>query len=246
MLDQATKHAAADAASGRTLALRLRDPSSEITRALSRGGFLRTERDRLKDEVAALRKAPRPKPKQLADKNPVAKPAGGEEYHFELRRNRVTFIDLDRLLQLVKSDAQVRIRINDSARVIESQVGPVGSFSLQYALARSIPGSIEDLMERRGISYDLRSWELVPEFEGRGETFEVTRSPALRVRPRDQPPEPVARDDHDVDLPRRLRPLPQAPRRPALPGLPRRRAAVARRDVDPGESGGIALSRTMT
>ena len=178
MLDQAAKLAAADAASGRTLALRLRDPSSEITRASSRGGFLRTERDRLKDEVAALRKAPRPKPKQLADKNPVAKPAGGEEYHFELRRNRVTFIDLDRLLQLVKSDAQIRIRINDSARVIESQVGPAGSFSLQYALARSIPGSIEDLMERRGISYDLRSWELVPEFEGRGETFEVTRSPA--------------------------------------------------------------------
>jgi hypothetical protein len=147
-----------------------------MARASTRGGFLKAERDRLKDEIAAVSKAPRPKAKLLVDRNPVAKPADGDEFHFELRRNRVTYIDLDRLMALIKSDAQVRIRLADNARVVESRVGPVGSFSLEYALARATPG-IQELMERHGLSYDLRGWELVPEFEGRGETFESTRSP---------------------------------------------------------------------
>jgi hypothetical protein len=79
---------------------------------------------------------------------------------------------------MVKADAQLRIRLTDGARVVENEVGPVGAFSLHYILGRSVPGSLDELMERRGsLSYDLRGWEVVPQFQGRGEAYDATRSP---------------------------------------------------------------------
>jgi hypothetical protein len=40
-----------------------------------------------------------------------------------------------------------------------------------------MPNGIDELIERHGINYDLRGWEIVPEHEGRGETYERTRQP---------------------------------------------------------------------
>jgi hypothetical protein len=176
LLADASTQAAADAAVSQKLAYRVRDPSAQIARLSTQGGFIRAERDRLKEEVAAIRRAPRPKPKSIVDQNPVAKPADGDEYHFEIRRNRVTYIDLDRLIKLVKSDAQLRIRLADHQRIIESRVGPVGSFSMEYVLRRAVPG-IDELIERHGVSFDLRGWELIPEYEGRGEAYETAIQP---------------------------------------------------------------------
>ncbi len=176
-LAKASAEASSAAAAGKSLALRVHDPSPQISRAKARGGFLRAERDKLKGELIAIATAPRPKAKSLIDKNPVAKPAGDEEYHFELRRNRVSFIDLDRLITKVKADAQLRLRIADNARVIDSTVGPVGAFSLRYVLGRALPQGIEEALERHGLSYDLRGWEVIPEFEGRGETYDAARRP---------------------------------------------------------------------
>ena len=36
---------------------------------------------------------------------------------------------------------------------------------------------MEELLERKSLRYDLRAWEIVPEFESRGETYEATRNP---------------------------------------------------------------------
>jgi len=176
-LSAASEQAAAEARAARSLSLRVRDPSTRMSQAAARGGFLRAERDKLKGEVATLATVPRPKAKVLSNKNPVARPSDGEEYHFEVRRNRVSYIDLEKLLSLVKADAMVRIRLSDNARTVESRVGPAGAFSLEYTMGRSLPGSLEDLMERRRVSFDLRGWEIVPEFEGRGDSYEATRRP---------------------------------------------------------------------
>lgn len=176
-LAEATAQAALEASKNRKLALRVRDPSAQLASATARGGFLRAERDRLKTELGSVARAPRPKAKSLVEKNPVAKPTGGNEYHFEVRRDRVTFIDLDRLMELVKADAQLRIRLSESSRLVDSKVGPIGAFSLEYVLGRAMPNGIEELMERHGLNFDLRGWEIVPEYEGRGETYERTRQP---------------------------------------------------------------------
>jgi hypothetical protein len=173
----ATTQAALDASRARKLAFLVRDPSLRITQASARGGFIRGERDKLQKEVTSLRDLPRPKSTSILSKSPVSRPASGNEYHFELRRNRISFIDLDRLLELTKADAQIRIRMSDRLPAISNKVGPVGSFSLEYELLKAVPGSVEELLERKSMRYDLRAWEIVPEFESRGETYEATKNP---------------------------------------------------------------------
>ncbi|MFO0909577.1 MAG: hypothetical protein U0794_14680, partial [Isosphaeraceae bacterium] len=176
-LRTATTQTALDARTAKTLAFRVRDPSTRVRTAAARGGILAAEVNRLKKELDTLGRVPRPQAKVLSNKNPVARPADGEEHHFEIRRDRICYINLDRLLEMVKADAMLRIRLSDGARVVDARVGPVGPFALQYTLARSLPSGLDELVERRGVRYDLRGWEVVPEFEGRGETFETIRQP---------------------------------------------------------------------
>jgi len=176
-LRDAAAQAVIDGRQAKTLAFRVRDPSARVTAASARGGLLAREKRQIESELTALARAPRPKVKVLSNKNPVARPAEGTEEHFELRNNRITHIDLERLLDKVKADAMLRIRLSDGARVVDARVGPIGAYSLQYVLARSLPAGLDELIERRGVRYDLRGWEVVPEFEGRGETFEATRQP---------------------------------------------------------------------
>ena len=136
--------------------------------------------------MSTLRQLPRPKSATILSKSPVARPAASTESHFELRDNRVSFIDLERLLEMTKADAQLRIRMSDQLPAISNKVGPVGSFSLEYELVKSVPGSMEELIERKMIRrYDLRAWEIVPEYrEPRRDLRERrgTRSPSFRAR----------------------------------------------------------------
>ncbi len=175
-LEAAATQSAVEAARARKLGFRVRDPSAQIARASARGGFLKGDRDRLKAEVASLRSLPLPKATTILSKNPVSQPAGGDEFHFELRRQRVSYVNLNRLLELVRSDAQVRLRMVDRRGMISSEVGPVGSFSLAYVLGRAQPG-LDELMERNSIRFDIRGWEVIPASEARGETYETTRNP---------------------------------------------------------------------
>ena len=80
--------------------------------------------------------------------------------------------------------------MSDRSPAISSKVGPVGAFSLEYELVRAVPGSMEELIERKSIRFELNGWELVPESENRGETYEATRESDLGVFARGQPDEP--------------------------------------------------------
>src|SRR5262249_41921898 len=155
-LSMASTQAAVDALRARKLAFRLRDPSTRIAQASARGGFLRGQRDRLASELARLRSLPRPKSVSILSKSPVSRPAESDAYHFHPRQGRICFIDLNRLLDLTKADARVRIRMSDRLGVISAKVGPVGAFSLAYVLAPASPNSMEELIERRTIRrFDL-------------------------------------------------------------------------------------------
>jgi hypothetical protein len=177
-LARTAEQAALDALRAKILAFQVRDPSLRIARASARGGFLRGQRDRLATELATLRSLPRPKSRSILSKSPVARPAAQDEYHFELRHDRITFIDLKKLLELTKADAQIRIRMADRVGGVSSKVGPAGAFSLAYELVPTMPGTMEELIERRTIRrFDLKGWELIPESESRGETYEATQTP---------------------------------------------------------------------
>jgi hypothetical protein len=47
---------------------------------------------------------------------------------------------------------------------------------MEYVLRRA-PLGLDELMQRHGVSFDLRGWELVPEYEGRGEPYETCLQP---------------------------------------------------------------------
>ena len=111
----------------------------------------RGEHDKLAQEVATLRIAPRPKSVSILSKSPVARPVADDEYHFELRHDRITFINLDKLMHLTKADAQMHVRMSDRVGVVSSKVGPVGAFSLAYELAPAVPADLDGLLDARPV-----------------------------------------------------------------------------------------------
>ena len=232
--------------SSRTLASRLRDPSFRINQVRAQGEALRVERDRLQGELATLAQAPRPRGKPLVDKTPVARPPSGEEFHFELRRGRITFIDLEGLLDHVRTDAKVQLRLAERLQPIGGTVGPVGSFSIQYEMSPDgldlgdslLSGSVR-------ASYSLtRLGDRAPLRPPRRD--DRPGPPArFRLRPRRQPPQPVRRRHHLLGLSRRLHPLQPAPRQAPPARLPRCRPPLARGRGHPRQSGRLALGRPM-
>jgi hypothetical protein len=166
--------------SASSLARTMRDSSPRVCVAQSRLSDLQADRLKLQREIAALQAAPRPRPKPLADQSPVARPPGGEESHFELRRDRVAYIDLGGLLDRLKTDAQIQIRLMTVPRPLQGRVGPVGDFSIEYELT---PTGVDVSPSGFGgrtlsASYTLSGWEIVPRQDLRGESIEQAFQPA--------------------------------------------------------------------
>jgi hypothetical protein len=177
-LQAATIQAAKDQAESMSIGSRIKDPSARIAAATSKGGFLKGERDKLQNELAALERVPQPKSKALMARSAVAKPTDGTEYHFQIRDDHVAFIDLDRLVEMVKTDAKLRLRGGNMRGRIASTVGPVGAFSLRYELGRALPMGMSDGGGSREISYNLLGWEVIADPGTYGDTYETSRSPS--------------------------------------------------------------------
>lgn len=176
-LRKATLASAADAAEARGLAFHVRDPSARIERATNRATRAKWEAERLRKEADALAQAPRPKAQPLRDKGAVAMPVDGKEYHFEVRGDRVAFIDIDKLTEMVKAEVRLRVRMNLRNRAFDGVVGPVGDFSMKYEMSSALPDAVADLLDRREVTYQLRGWEIEPDRPVRGETYETAWTP---------------------------------------------------------------------
>ena len=151
----------------------IHDPGPRLDAARAEGERIKIERDTLRGEFMALSEAPRPRRKVLIDKSPVAKKAEGEEFHFEIRGDRVAFIDVERLLDRVKTDARMKIRLNNGSRPANGTVGPVGAFEMSYEVER-----IDDGSNPRVGNFGLSAWEIVPAHASRGERYEAALGPA--------------------------------------------------------------------
>lgn len=172
-LERAKQTAEHDQAFTQTLLERAADSKSRIDRSLAEGGHSADQRDALRKEIGSLAKTAKPRAKPLLDKSPVSKPIKGNEVHFEVRQGRVTPIEIDRLVELVKADGQIRMKVGAiRGRPIASTVGPIGAFSMRYELGLMMGDSGIDVLDLRNVSFGLRSWEIVPESDNRGETLE--------------------------------------------------------------------------
>ncbi len=172
--------AAGDSFAVKAMPANVRDPSVRLLRAEQKVAELKADRQKLDADLRALAVAPRPRKVPIADQSPVARTSDEKEIHFEVRRDRVAFIEMDRLIEKVTADA--RQRLGSAAGMggvgsFESKVGPVGSFSMTYAVGRTLPSSIDDMFSPGGSSVGLVGFEIVPTGSLRGESYESAVSP---------------------------------------------------------------------
>ena len=172
-LKSAQARMAAKSQAYKTIAVSVRDPSQRLRAAKAKGEALRIDRDMLRGDLQAYSEAVRPRRKVLIDKSPVAKRSDGEEFHFEVRGDHIAFIDLERLLDRVKTDARVKIRLSNGTQPASGSVGPVGAFDMSYEVQR-----MDDGANPRLGSFGLSAWEIVPAYANRGETFQAAMGPA--------------------------------------------------------------------
>ena len=132
---------------------------------------LKVRKEAIEKKIEQIATAPKPPRQALSGFSPVAKPAKGEEYHFEVIGTHVAFIDLEKLMEMVKKDFQVRVRLSGSPRGIRSEVGPVGDFGLAY----EIGPAIDPISGATG--FGMKGWEVIPASESRGETVEQAAEP---------------------------------------------------------------------
>lgn len=154
----------------------LRAESERVASARANVAALKAERDRLQRVVDTISAAPRPREALNKDRSPVARTITGEEYHFEVRGDRVAFIDLDRLLEKAQADAKLRLRMTGpTSRSVSGTVGPIGSFSVSYEVGPTGVGVVSGLRGPAAVSasYGLQGFEVVPTRAQRGEPFEL-------------------------------------------------------------------------
>jgi hypothetical protein len=134
---------------------------------------LRKKGERLQREIRELEKLPRPK-QILRYHTPVSAPVDAEEFLFECRSGRVTFIDIGALLREVKNTLDEKGKLLQTQWQVEDVAGPAGPFRLRYTIARE-RGLFDSLAGetapsgRSGYRYGLTEWTLIPITEQRGE-----------------------------------------------------------------------------
>jgi len=67
---------------------------------------------------------------------PLSRTVYGREAHFQIKDNRITYVPLDELVEMVKREVQHKIyRIRDLDEFTET-VGPIGDFRLRYTIEK--------------------------------------------------------------------------------------------------------------
>jgi hypothetical protein len=129
-----------------------------------------------------------PERRQLRYHLPVSKPLGAGELFFECRQGRVSFIDLQSLLDEVRRVLPEKAKDLGGQWELTDEAGPIGAFKLRYTLARQRYGPLDQTfvalppVESRGFGYGLDSWEVVPVWAARGEALQDALTPGSRFR----------------------------------------------------------------
>lgn len=136
-------------------------------------------------EIRAVEQQPR-KMQVLRYRTPLSKPVSTDEFFFECRAGRITFIDIASLMAEMKRAAQAKVeQLRDQWRITDTTTS-VGAFRLRYTIERqreliealtdSTPGS------RDNYRVEMNGWELEPVYPYRGETLQQALAPGSQFR----------------------------------------------------------------
>lgn len=153
-----TKEIAEGARDSRTIALSLEE--------------LRERQQRLLDAIHEMERLPPPQ-KVLRYQTPVSRPVQADEFMFECREGRVTFIDIVALQGEIRRAMEAKGPLLRTRWQVSDVTPPVGAFRLHYTLVRErglvdavVPGADP---EGGSFRYGLSEWVAEPVRPRRGE-----------------------------------------------------------------------------
>jgi hypothetical protein len=134
---------------------------------------LRERQQRLVEQIRALENLP-PLTHQLRYHVPVSRPVDADEFFFECRDGRVTFIDIYSMMKEIRDGIQEKARALRSQWQLTDVTAPVGPFRLRYTLERE-HGMMDTLAaglgpaENEAFQAGLSEWVVEPLDPLRGE-----------------------------------------------------------------------------
>ena len=139
--------------------------AAEFNQAALSTEELQTRCRKLSEQIRTLQLQPVAR-RVLHYRTPVSKAVQGDEYHFELRNGRVSFVDVFGLLAELPDHRDEIERQLQSNWQITGQLGPIGSFQMIFTVERE-RGMIDSLGGEKpgtvhGFHYGLASWQIQP------------------------------------------------------------------------------------
>jgi hypothetical protein len=130
------------------------------------------------DELEQLNAGAAP-PRELSLRSPISRPVDSNEIHFELRGGRVTFVNLDGLMNRIRGKTNELEKELRKTGWATAEVGPVGAFRLRFTMAREDRPLAESLLYGRG--YRLVQWQVQPAAGLRGESLQQALQPGSQL-----------------------------------------------------------------
>jgi hypothetical protein len=136
---------------------------------------LRQRREKLLADFREIEKQAPPK-KLLHYRTPVSRPVQADEFFFECKNGRVTFLDIASLVTEIRQDVDQKGKALRDTWQIEETTPPIGAFRLRYVVERQrsltdglVPSASPDA--RAGYRYSVTGWTAEPVAAVRGETL---------------------------------------------------------------------------
>lgn len=138
-----------------------------------------TERVRLAglehDLAAAAAEPERESIKVKTYPTPLSRTVHGREAHFQIKDNRIAYVPLDELAELVKREIQHKVyRVRDLDEFSET-VGPIGGFRLRYTMAKMKAPAQQGVPSATVIG--IQELTFLPISDRLGETLEQAAQP---------------------------------------------------------------------
>ncbi len=146
---------------------------------------VRRRREKLLQEIHATEKLP-PLKQMLRYRTPISKPVTTEEYFFECRQGRVTFLDIGTMLEEVSRVMNGKAQALRSRWQVTDVTAPVGAFRLRFTVERQ-RGTLDSIVDGGpGISgnfqYGVSEWVLEPIVAERGESLAEAMAESSQFR----------------------------------------------------------------
>ncbi len=117
------------------------------------------------------------------DPTAISRTVYSDELHFRLAEGRVTYLPIDRLVDRVRGDIDRQVwKLRENGR-IESSVGPIDGFSMNYILrSRRVMVDRPGSRAQMGTVAEVVRWELIPGGPAMGENLEDALRPGSEFR----------------------------------------------------------------